>query len=246
MPGFPVRFARAASGVGAALALLAIATTTSASAATTVEFKPGGGRFSAFSGVAVEGDKGVNEIEIGFDVDAHEYLIRDRASRMVGDECERLSAHALRCEAAYDGELRVRGNDGDDILELRRDMQRAGSLDGGRGRDSLRGGPRGDSIDGGPSADLLRGGNGNDDLDGFGGNDVMRGGAGDDLLGLLDELGHDTFLGGGGRDDLVAVNGDVDRRIDCGTGPDEASVDREDPRTQRCERVRTIDFAHRH
>jgi hypothetical protein len=224
---------------GPAVALLAVAAT-SAWAATTVEFKQGGGRFGGFSGVAVEGDKGVNLIKIGFDVDANEYLIRDRASRMVGDECERLSRHALRCEAAFDGGLRVRGNDGDDVLTLRRNMRRAGSLVGGDGRDSLRGGARGDSLDGGGGGDLLSGRNGDDSIDGLGGGDVMRGGAGDDLLGALDELGRDTFLGGGGHDNISAVNRDADRRIDCGTGPDVAFVDPEDPRAKRCEEVNTI------
>jgi hypothetical protein len=90
VPGPRARSSHVARGAGLALALVALAAA-GASAATTVEFKPGGGRFDAFSGVAVQGDKGVNRITIGFDVGADEYLIRDRASRVAGDECERLS-----------------------------------------------------------------------------------------------------------------------------------------------------------
>lgn len=221
------------------MALSAVGAAT-AWAATTVEFKPGGGRFDAFSGVAVQGDKGVNRIRVGFEVDADRFVIRDKASRMIGEQCERLDRHALRCETAFDGELRVRGEDGDDILRLRRNMPRSAIPLGGRGQDLIRGGSRDEYLDGGGARDLISGGNGGDSLDGRGGDDVMRGGAGDDLLGAVDEPGRDVFLGGGGRDDVSAVNRDADRRIDCGTGPDIAYVDPEDPRARRCERVRAI------
>lgn len=128
-----------------AVALLAVAAT-GAWAATTVEFKPGGGRFDAFSGVAVQGDKGVNRIRVGFEADADRFVIRDKASRMLGEQCERIDRHALRCETAFDGELRVRGEDGDDILRLRRNMPRSGVLLGGRGHDVIRGGAREDFL----------------------------------------------------------------------------------------------------
>jgi Ca2+-binding RTX toxin-like protein len=225
--------------VGAAVALLAVAAAT-AGAATTVEFKPGGGRFDAFSGVAVDGDRGDNRITVGLEVAADRFVIRDRAGRMIGDQCERIDRHALRCETAFDGELRVRGEGGDDSLKLRRKMPHTGILIGGRGQDRIRGGAREDFLDGGGARDVLGGGNGGDSIDGRGGDDVMRGNAGDDLLGAVDEPGRDVFLGGGGRDDISAVNRDVDRRIDCGPGRDVAYVDPEDPRAKRCEEVNTI------
>lgn len=237
MNGSRIRPSRAWSGAGA-VALLALAAATAA--ATTVEFKPGGGRFNTFSGVAVQGDKGVNRITVGFEVAADRFVIRDRASRMIGEQCERIDRHALRCETAFDGELRVRGKDGDDILRLRRNMPRTAILLSGRGHDLIRGGMRNDFLDGGGARDLIIGGNGGDSIDGRGGDDVMRGGGGDDLLGAVEEPGRDVFSGGGGRDDISAVNRDADRRIDCGPGSDVAYVDPEDPRAKRCEEVNTI------
>jgi Ca2+-binding RTX toxin-like protein len=239
MGGSALRPSRAWSGAGAAVALLAVAAAT-AGAATTVAFKPGGGRFDAFSGVAVQGDRGANRITVGLEVTADRFVIRDKASRMVGEQCERIDRHALRCETAFDGGLRVRGEDGDDSLRLRRNMPHSGILIGGRGQDLIRGGAREDFLDGGGARDLISGGNGGDSLDGRGGDDVMRGGAGDDLLGAVEEPGRDVFSGGGGRDDISAVNRDADRRIDCGPGPDIAYVDPEDPRAKRCEQVKTI------
>lgn len=239
MGGSPILPLRAWWCAGAAVALLAVAAT-GAWAATTVEFKPGGGRFDAFSGVAVQGDRGVNRITVGLEVAADRFVIRDGAARMIGDQCERIDRHALRCETAFDGELRVRGEDGNDSLRMRRKMPRSGILLGGRGKDLIRGGAREDFLDGGGARDLISGGNGGDSLDGRGGDDVMRGGAGDDLLGAVEEPGRDVFLGGGGRDDISAVNRDADRRIDCGPGRDVAYVDPEDPGAKRCEQVNTI------
>jgi hypothetical protein len=183
MPGPPTRAALARRAAALGLGMLVLGAS-GAVAATTVEFKVGGGRFDGFSGVAVEGDRGVNRIAVSFDEETNRYSIRDRASRLLGPECERVNRHALRCEAAFQGELRVRGNDG---------------------------------------------------------NDVTRGPGGDDLLGARDEFGRDVFEGGGGDDLVSAVNRDADRRIDCGPGRDKAFVDRQDPRTKRCERVRTIE-----
>ena len=240
MPGTPTRSALTRRGAALGLAMLALGGP-AALAATTVDFKVGGGRFGGFSGVAVEGDRGVNRIAVAFEEEANRYTIRDRASRVIGpDECERVNRQALRCEAAFGGELRVRGNDGDDVLRLAGPTQRGGTLVGGAGGDLLRGGGRGDDLDGGGGPDLLSGGLGDDSVDGFGGNDVMRGQGGDDLLGALDEFGRDVFEGGGGDDLVSAVNRDADRRIDCGPGRDQAFVDRQDPRTRRCERVPTI------
>jgi Ca2+-binding RTX toxin-like protein len=81
------------------------------------------------------------------------------------------------------------------------------SMNGGDGRDSLRGagsddrlvGGRGhDTIEGRGGDDRIRGGRGNDKMDGGEGRDDIRGGKGHDRL--LGRLGHDTLIGGGGRD----------------------------------------------
>ena len=120
MPGTPSRSALTRRWAALGLAMLVLGCP-AALAATTVDFKVGGGRFGGFSGVAVEGDRGVNRIAVAFEEEANRYTIRDRASRVIGpDECERVNRQALRCEAAFGGGLRVRGNDGDDVLRLAR------------------------------------------------------------------------------------------------------------------------------
>src|SRR5262245_26463524 len=173
MPGTPSGSALTRRGAALGLAMLVLGGP-AALAATTVDFKVGGGRFGGFSGVAVEGDRGVNRIAVAFEKKTNRYSIRDRASRVIGpDECERVSRRALRCEAAFGGNLRVRGKGAADVLRLARRMHRGGTLAGDAGGDLLRGGGGGDSLDGGAGPDRLSGGRGGDRVEGRGGNDVI-------------------------------------------------------------------------
>lgn len=75
---------------------------------------------------------------------------------------------------------------------------------GGRGDDTLTGGPDLGHLYGGAGNDTLRGGPHGDFLHGEEGDDLIDGGAGNDTL-SLGEPGADTYLGGAGYDELVNV-----------------------------------------
>ena len=98
--------------------------------------------------------------------------------------------------------INLRGSDHDDILA---GDQRANKLSGGRGNDTIYGGPGGDDtnrddIDGGPGDDRLFGGRGDDTLYGGEGNDILKGGPGADTL--VAGSGDDMLDGGAGADVL--------------------------------------------
>ncbi|NLF31672.1 MAG: hypothetical protein GX591_12390 [Planctomycetes bacterium] len=100
--------------------------------------------------------------------------------------------------------LRVLGGRGDDeiAVDAAEAVPFAVVLSGGRGHDTLRGGPGGGArLIGGPGGDRLHGGAGDDILSGGAGNDILRGGAGADAVG-----------GGPGRDLLYADGLDRVRR----------------------------------
>ena len=145
----------------------------------------------------------------------------DAANRFLWDACD----------------ATLRGGKGDDALINRYDTtykeylfscpSRVVSMDGGDGRDRLRGSPADDRLVGGPGHDLLqgrygddllRGGPGDDRLDGGERRDDLRGGSGDDDL--RGRGGEDTLVGGGGRD-----------RGDGAKGADVCRLERE----RRCE-----------
>ena len=96
--------------------------------------------------------------------------------------------------------INLRGSDHDDILA---GDQRANKLTGGRGNDTIYGGPGGD----GTNSDDIHGGPGDDRLFGGRGDDTLYGGE-----------GNDTLKGGPGADALVAGSGDD--MLDGGPGPD--------------------------
>ena len=100
------------------------------------------------------------------------------------------------------GRDKLRGGEGDDELL------------GGRGHDRLSGGKGDDELLGGSGRDRLSGGKGDDYLIGGDGNDYLKGGKGDDILiggnsndRLIGGAGGDTMRGGGGRDTFVIQRG---------------------------------------
>jgi Ca2+-binding RTX toxin-like protein len=99
------------------------------------------------------------------------------------------------------------GDDSDFIFATKN----ADVIDGGPGRDDLRGAAGADTVNGGVGSDFIDGGAGNDTLHGDDGADDIQGGSGDDqFFGdagedfLRDDSGADAFNGGAGRDLLDA------------------------------------------
>jgi hypothetical protein len=94
-----------------------------------------------------------------------------------------------------------------------------------RPRGSPRGTARADVISGLGGDDVIAGGRGNDTLYGGARNDGLTGGPGSDRL-----------CGGPGNDTIVAADGTKDR-VDCGTGADTVTADRNDVVAGDCEHV---------
>jgi Ca2+-binding RTX toxin-like protein len=133
------------------------------------------------------------------------------------------------------GPDRVDGARGDDIF-----------VGGGGGNDHVEGGPGRDRVDGSVGDDDLVAGDGNDQLNGGSGDDLVRGGPGSDRVnGGFDS---DRIKGGDGDDFLISSYSPVgevafhkpDRATDgvgCGTGDDQARVERRDRVGNACEQV---------
>lgn len=115
-------------------------------------------------------------------------------------------------------------------------------LDGGAGNDRIDGGPGPAVLNGGKGNDRVIGGEGVDTLLGDEGNDRVQGGAGPDVV--VGGGGNDRLVGGSGNDILDAKEGDRDGGerdvLKCGSGRDEAYVDRDgkDKADRACEDVR--------
>ena len=202
---------------------LGIAVLPAASAqATTVSYSDGDSR-SGFEGfLSVDGGGSANRITLSYSRGG--YVIEDASSLVRG--CRRVTRHKVRCEdsARAGSSTHIRGEGGDDRIEIDDSVKRAGevSVEAGGGADFVRGSKDGDFIEAGTGADVIRARGGNDSI--FGGE------------------GPDSLYGGGGNDDVVAKlllgsKKDRDRVIDCGQGiNDEISRDRDDPEPRNCER----------
>lgn len=112
------------------------------------------------------------------------------------------------------GRVTVNGDDGNDWVLMNRDVLAAVKLNGGDGRDTLKGSVGSDTIDGGAGDDVLNGSARHDFLYGRNGNDVLIGEFGDDYLNGGN--GNDTVDGGEGAD---AIRGSLGNdRINGGNG----------------------------
>jgi Ca2+-binding RTX toxin-like protein len=199
--------------LGAALAaLLALAP---GAFATTIEFIDQGPPDPDM--LIVNGSMERNEISVRYDAPSGSYVIADAAEPIAGTGCTWVSRHAQSCETTPDADVAITGQEGRDWIEVESGTPKlAAKIDGGKGKDVLRGGSGPDDISGGGGHDVIRGRNGADSLTDFGG---------------------DWYHGGRGRDILYALNRDRDRLIDCGVGEDEAAVDDNDPKPRECETV---------
>jgi Ca2+-binding RTX toxin-like protein len=111
------------------------------------------------------------------------------------------------------------GQDGNDFLE------------GGRGADTLYGGPNGTGSNPWSDREELYGGRGDDKVYGGGGADYMEG-----------QQGRDRMLGGGGADTLDAADRETagtPDTVDCGPGTDAATVNTNDA-VSNCEDVTEV------
>jgi RTX calcium-binding nonapeptide repeat (4 copies)/FG-GAP-like repeat len=118
---------------------------------------------------------------------------------------------------------------------------------GTSGRDVLRGNGGDDCLFGFSGDDRMTGGTGNDRLNGSSGDDRMNGDAGADRLDggvgkdqITPGAGADQVKGGGGDDSISARDGTRDT-IDCGSGRDKVTADRNDRVDRNCESVRRPD-----
>lgn len=126
-----------------------------------------------------------------------------------------------------DGNDRIFGGPGNEATD------QGGGLAGGKGKDQLFGESGNDELSGGPKGDTLVGGNDNDLLNGGEGDDTL-----DDSLRFADNPGQNRFIGGPEDDEIDAVNGRLDKKIDGGPGFDECAVDDNDTKIRNCEIVR--------
>ena len=114
-------------------------------------------------------------------------------------------------DPAFAASLTVNGHGGNDTVNAST-FDRAVTVDGGAGNDTLVGGSGNDSLVGGLGTDSLNGGLGDDTLVGGAGNDWLGGDDGNDML--FGQDGNDTLAGGNDNDSL-----------DGGTGNDSLSGD---------------------
>jgi Ca2+-binding RTX toxin-like protein len=138
------------------------------------------------------------------------------------------------------GADQLQGGPGDDLLVSSVATCQGHTYDGGPGNDTVSYARSDDALrltlggSGGPSGcaspdQILAD---NESLEGSDGPDVLTGDNSDNSL--LGHLGADTFVGKGGNDFVDAIDGQHDKKIDCGGGEDEALKDGGDPAPISC------------
>ena len=120
------------------------------------------------------------------------------------------ASEAGKCLLTDVKKLVINAGNGHDTVTIADDVVVSATINGGNGKDSLKGG-------GGD--DVIVGGNGKDYLDGAGGNDLLQGGNGKDTI--EGGLGNDSLDGGNGPDVLLDSDGDdTNDAFDGGRGKD--------------------------
>ena len=120
---------------------------------------------------------------------------------------------------------------GDACDDKAKEVSAAGTSDGS---DTLNGGEGDDTIYGAGGRDTVKGEGGNDRIFGGDGNDRLDGGAGNDRL--TGGKGTNSYAGGAGKDTISARNRKRET-VNCGSGKDSATVDRND-KVRACEKVK--------
>jgi Ca2+-binding RTX toxin-like protein len=186
--------------------------------------------------VLLVGGSGSDSFQVKLSPDGRTYEIDSVAPLEVGGKvCWHPEGNPLQllCDAPSIAGFEVRGEDGDDVVDVGSTVRVPVVLLGGAGNDRLVSGAGDDKLFGGDGFDRLNaevgndsalagsghdiidGGLGNDKLGGEGGQDNMAGGPGDDQLSggtrhdnLYGGAGNDRLNGGAGRDSLYGGVGD--------------------------------------
>ena len=98
------------------------------------------------------------------------------------------------------GSIQINGYNGDDVIDLSKNLTISAIVLGGQGNDTIFGSNGSNELHGGDGDDTLYGGNGDDSLFGDAGNDYLHGGNGVDAL--FGGLGNDWLYGDNGKDSL--------------------------------------------
>lgn len=132
------------------------------------------------------------------------------------------------------------GNGADRLSAAGTALHRLGwslALMGDEGADVIAGGRGNDHLSGGEGDDLIRGGEGHDTIVPGEGWDRSFGGGGDDSISESYDGQPDVLDGGGGKDTIYALDGEVER-IRCGPEEDTARIDSIDSWGKDCEHLR--------
>ena len=164
----------------------------------------------------IRGGPVANRLVVDVDRSTSEFVISDAHEIVAQTNCRSVTATEVRCSWSPAHGMSVDLRRGDDHAKLL-----AASHPGG--------------VAAGPGDDRVVASAGRNELSGAEGHDFIKAGAGNDLL--IGDVGHDTFYAGGGNDRVHALDEEVDRVIDCGSGDDIAWVDPRDPPTRHCEKI---------
>jgi Ca2+-binding RTX toxin-like protein len=217
---------RWSAGLGSVMAALAIATPAHAAtlsrSGTTLTF------------AAAAGEQNTPQVTTS----GGNIVINDANDVVTGPGCT-TDATTAATECSLEGVTKVtfRLGDLDDELRLGDNELRTKAtfqVDGGAGKDHIRGtklndvllgGSGADSIDGTAGKDKINGGSGDDDITGFG---TIYGGPGNDILRMFNHFAGvkhfpSRVFGGAGNDEILVGNG-VRDVVDCGSGKDRATT----------------------
>jgi Ca2+-binding RTX toxin-like protein len=153
--------------------------------------------------VVLAGSGTQNTVNIALSSDGREYVITSAVPLEVGGTvCENApeSSTVLICKAPMVAGFEVNAGNGNDSINVSREVLVPVTLRGGGGDDTLTGGGGPDKLVGGPGYDRLVGRAGDDLIYGGPGNDAIFGGPGADTL--RGGPGNDTIAGGTGENDI--------------------------------------------
>lgn len=167
-----------------------------------LDLAPGGG-----AGLAIVGGSGRDDFTVAFDAATGTFAITASGGVAIGPGCRRPPgvANQVACPAEGPGRwLTADLGPGRDSLRVEGSLEAVGStrFAGGRGNDTIKGGPEDNLIEAGLGADKLYGGEGADGLvGGLPGPTYLYGGGNGDLLAAGGGCAGGAIVGGPGRDD---------------------------------------------